>query len=74
MPTSLSFVNQSTTDLTQYRAIPGFHGELCSAPGQLLSLAVAGSVLSEGLPSSVQGWGQQWGPGFMISLLIPLSF
>lgn len=74
MPTSLSFVNESTTDLTQYRVIPGTWGELCSAPGQLVSLAAAGSVLSKGLPSSVQGRGQQQGLGFVISLFTPLSF
>lgn len=59
MPTSLSFVNEKTTALPQYRAAPGSQGELCSAPGQLVSLAAAGFVLSEGLPSSVQGRGQQ---------------
>lgn len=44
------------------------------AQHQLVSLAAAGSVLSEGLPSSVQEQGQQWGLGFVIGLFIPLSF
>lgn len=58
MPTSLSFVNLSTTDLTLYRAGPGSTGELCLVPGRLVSLAAAGSVQFEGLLSSVQGLGQ----------------
>lgn len=40
----------------------------------LSTRAAAHSVLSEGLPSSVQGQGQQWGLGFVISLFMSLSF